>query len=227
MSSLSVPFSLFRLQTSANLFLPQLLRYHLATNHLSHALRFASNYRHLVYFAHSLEILLHSVLEDTVDLAKESNPKDGGELSLAIEFLDHFPQALDVVVACARKTELERWTALFDVVGKPRDLFERCLSLGRLRTAASYLLILQSLEELDDTQVSRAASAFTQRLELMSPQDTMRLLKLALAAKEYHLCKEVLRFLHSIDETGEALKRAIKEVGVLPDDAPPAANITP
>lgn len=47
-----------------------------------------------------------------------------GVLPLVVEFLDHFPQALDVVVGCARKTEVDRWGFLFDVVGKPRDLFE-------------------------------------------------------------------------------------------------------
>lgn len=47
-----------------------------------------------------------------------------GVLPLVVEFLDHFPQALDVVVGCARKTEVARWDFLFDVVGNPRDLFE-------------------------------------------------------------------------------------------------------
>ena len=52
-----------------------------------------------------------------------------GVLPLVVEFLDHFPQALDVVVGCARKTEVARWGFLFDVVGPPRDLFEvRCVS---------------------------------------------------------------------------------------------------
>ena len=30
------------------------------------------------------------------------------------------------------------------------------------------------------------------------------------------LCKEVLRFLHSIDETGAALQQAVTDVGILP-----------
>lgn len=50
--------------------------------------------------------------------------KGVGVLPLVVEFLDHFPQALDVVVGCARKTEVARWDFLFDVVGNPRDLFE-------------------------------------------------------------------------------------------------------
>jgi hypothetical protein len=38
--------------------------------------------------------------------------------------LDQFPHALDVIVSCARKTEVALWDHLFSVVGKPKDLFE-------------------------------------------------------------------------------------------------------
>jgi hypothetical protein len=147
----NLPFALFKIQTGTHLFLPPFLRYHLAAKHLSHALAFASNYADLVYFAHSLEILLHSVLEDEVDTGLDTLP-------LVIEFLDHFPESLDVVVSCARKTEVERWGTLFDVVGKPRELFERCLEQGSIRTAASYLLVLHTLEELDDAKVRSPSS---------------------------------------------------------------------
>ena len=145
-STRSLPFTLFKLQTGSHLFLPQFLRYHLSSRHLQSALTFATNYSSIAYFAHSLEILLHSVLEDEVESGVNILP-------LVIEFLDHFPESLDVVVGCARKTEVERWALLFEVVGKPRDLFERCLDKRLLRTAAGYLLVLQNLEELDDVKV--------------------------------------------------------------------------
>lgn len=45
-------------------------------------------------------------------------------LPLVIKFLDQFPHALDVIVSCARKTEVALWDHLFSVVGKPKDLFE-------------------------------------------------------------------------------------------------------
>ena len=189
-STRSLPFTLFKLQTGTHLFLPQFLRYHLSCHDLTSALIFASNYASIVYFAHSLEILLHSVLEDEVETGSDILP-------LVIEFLDHFPESLDVVVSCARKTEIERWNMLFDAAGKPRDLFERCLQDGSLRTAAGYLLVLQNLEELDDVK------------------DTERLLRLALKAGEFRLCKEVLRFLRSVDETGVALRKAIEDLGLL------------
>lgn len=151
----SLPFTLFKIQTGTHLFLPQFLRYHLSQKHLASALTLASNYSSLVYFAHALEILLHDVLEDEVD-----NPPSPGNrnkvkrmLPLVIEFLDHFDQSLDVVVGCARKTEIDRWERLFEVVGDPRGLFELCLDREKWRTAASYLLVLHNLEEGDGVKV--------------------------------------------------------------------------
>lgn len=144
-SLLSLPFALFKIQTGTHLFLPQFLRYHLSQNHLHSALVLASHFSHLVYFAHALEILLHDVLD--------ADPDDT-LLPLVVEFLDHFDDSLDVVVQCARKTEIERWDQLFAVVGQPRELYERCLSAGKLRTAASYLLVLHNLEAGDDAKVS-------------------------------------------------------------------------
>ncbi|BEJ15800.1 hypothetical protein CspHIS471_0504050 [Cutaneotrichosporon sp. HIS471] len=204
-STRTLPFALFKLQTNTYLFLPQFLRYHLDAKRLSAALAFAANYQDLVYFGHSLEKLLHAVLEDTVDeigvdsssAVSVASSRSGRTLALVASFLDHFPESLDVVVGCARKTEFEHWPILFDVVGKPRDLYERCLRAGALRTAASYLLVMHYLEEADDTP------------------ETVRLLRLAMAAKEAQLCKELLRFLHSIDDSGAALRAAIDEVGIL------------
>jgi hypothetical protein len=149
----SLPFTLFKIQTGTHLFLPQFLRYHLSQKHLASALTLASNYSSLVYFAHALEILLHDVLEDEVD---NPPPKVKRILPVVIEFLDHFDESLEVVVGCARKTEIDRWERLFEVVGEPRGLFECCLDEGKLRTAASYLLVLHNLEEGDGVKVSRS-----------------------------------------------------------------------
>lgn len=162
-STRSLPFNLFKIQTGTHLFLPQFMRYHLSTPtgsaSLQRALIFAANYSTIVYFAHSLEILLHSVLEDDIDNAGANTEsvtgiEEGKRLRDIIEFLDHFHEALDVVVGCARKTEVDRWERLFAVVGSPRELFERCLALKKWRTAASYLIVLQNLEQLDDAKVS-------------------------------------------------------------------------
>lgn len=90
---------------------------------------FAAYYQHLVYFAHALEILLHTVVESEAALEVDSDADDveaseDGVLPTVVEFLDHFDAALDVVVGCARKTEMTRWRRLFSIVGNPKTLFE-------------------------------------------------------------------------------------------------------
>lgn len=69
------------------------------------------------------------------------------------------------------------------------------MSSGRLKTAGSYLLVLHNLEQLDENN-----------------HDAIRLLKVAVEQKEWHLCRQLLRFLHSIDETGTALRDALSQV---------------
>lgn len=103
-----------------------------------------------------------------------STTNDAAILPRVVEFLDHFEEALQVVVGCARKTEMARWEHLFEVVGKPRDLFEvsarsalvrlsllmwsalqKCIASGFLKVAASYLLVLHNLDSLEQSsQVS-------------------------------------------------------------------------
>lgn len=76
-----------------------------------------------------------------------------------------------------------------------------CLASGRLKTAGSYLLVLHNLEQLDGNN-----------------GDVVRLLRSAIDAKDWQLCRELLRFLHSIDDTGKALGRALTETGLLDED---------
>lgn len=165
---------------------------------MQEAVLFASHYESLVYFAHALEILLHGVLEDEADEAESrpltpklpqgrlkmesgagsdiasGNPSTynfteaEGVLPLVVDFLDHFPDALQVVVGCARKTEVRRWSFLFDIVGPPRGLFEKSLERGLLKIAASYLLVLHNLDPLEQ-----------------SSKDTIRLFKAAMVAQDW------------------------------------------
>jgi hypothetical protein len=103
--------------------------YHLSARQIKEAIQFASNYKNLVFFAHALEILLHTVVESESTVSS-SGRGEGTSVSpdvilpTVVEFLDHFDVSLDVVVGCARKTELTRWRRLFDVVGNPKALFE-------------------------------------------------------------------------------------------------------
>jgi hypothetical protein len=58
-------------------------------------------------------------------------------LPIVIQFLDQFPHALDVIVGCARKTEVALWEHLFSIVGNPQDLFEvnpvKCMHMVVMR----------------------------------------------------------------------------------------------
>ncbi|KAH8100482.1 RIC1-domain-containing protein [Cristinia sonorae] len=209
---MSLSFVMFRHITSTHLFIHHILRFHLENDQCKEAVRFASHYQHLVFFSHSLEILLHSVVEDDAS-ASHKEPNGAiladdlqGILATTVEFLDHFDASLDIVVGCARKIEMNRWPRLFDVVGSPQSLFETCLSSGRLKTAASYLLVLHNLEQLEDGH-----------------GDVVRLLREAIEVKDWQLCRELLRFLHSIDETGAALRDALRETNLLglPDNVRP------
>ncbi|CBQ71761.1 conserved hypothetical protein [Sporisorium reilianum SRZ2] len=121
-------------------------------------------------------------------------------LPLVVEFLDHFPEALEVVVGCARKTEVARWAYLFDVVGAPRVLFQKCIEADQLRTAGMYLLVLHNLEPLE-----------------VSIAHTIQLLKLAAQKEDRSTCHDLLRFLASIDPAGGALRLAVDEAGILSD----------
>ncbi|GAA6048193.1 hypothetical protein JCM3770_003704 [Rhodotorula araucariae] len=190
----SLDFAIFRIITTTHLFLHHILRYHLDRAQPREAVLFASHYAPLVYFPHALEILLHDVLEDSADSNAPS-----GVLERVVEFLDHFDECLQVVVNCARKTEVTRWELLFSVVGNPRELFEKCIAAGFLKVAASYLLVLHNLEPIEQ-----------------SSKDTVRLLQVAMDAGEWTLCRELLRFLYSLDRTGQILRKTLSESSALP-----------
>lgn len=137
----------------SHLFLHHILRYHLESRQVKGAVTFASHYQQLVFFAHALEILLHTVVESEADVpalnghdhdsidffaVEDADPSRGSLLPSAsvlptvIQFLDHFDVALDVVVGCARKTEMTRWPRLFSIVGNPKRLLEvRLMTLLR------------------------------------------------------------------------------------------------
>ena len=80
-----------------------MLRVYLEKQQVEQAVRLASNYKNLVFFAHVLEVSLHTVLE-------MDEPDEGSEgasdhvLESTVEFLDYFDQSLEVVVGCADGT---------------------------------------------------------------------------------------------------------------------------
>ncbi|KAJ3163284.1 hypothetical protein HDU88_006382 [Geranomyces variabilis] len=143
------------------------------------AVALVQTFSHLPYFDHALEVLLHKVLEAEAD--EDDNRNDDTLLSRVIFFLQHFPSYPDVIVQCARKTEAALWKFFFSKVGDPKELFQRSLDNGALRTATSYLIIIQSLESLET-----------------SAQLAIDLLQRAQELKDFETCKEVTRFLTSI-----------------------------
>ncbi|KAM3172254.1 hypothetical protein ACTXT7_014931 [Hymenolepis weldensis] len=139
---IQMPFYCTNFKT--NLFLPHLLKDLLRKNLSDVAFELASAYRHLPYFQHILELLLHEVLEEE---ATSKFPIPDPLLPQVTAFIEQFPHFLDVVVQCTRKTEVTWWRHLFCSLGRrPKDLFDHALSLEQLDTAASCLVILQNSE---------------------------------------------------------------------------------
>jgi hypothetical protein len=170
------------------------LRFHLSRFDSSAALHLAHQYKNLEYFPHSLEILLHNVLDEEVD----TNPSpETALLPGVLSFLSSFPQYLDIVVQCTRKTEVRSWRTLFTYLPPPQELFEESLQRGSLKTAGGYLLILHTFEELSS-----------------SSEQLVRLLSRAKDEGDWELCKELARFLTALDESGATLMEALEMVNL-------------
>ncbi|CAH2013065.1 unnamed protein product [Acanthoscelides obtectus] len=176
-SPFSLPFCV--LQRTSQVYLHQILRQLIRRNLGYHAWEIARSCMGLPYFPHSLELLLHEVLEEE---ATSKEPIPDAQLPSVIEFIMEFPVYLQTVVQCARKTEIALWPYLFSVAGKPKDLFQECMAKGQLDTAASYLIILQNLET---SSVSRQYATI--------------LLNTALEKSMWELAKDLVRFLRAID----------------------------
>jgi len=214
----SLHFHLYEPIPKAQPILPCLLRNLLMMQKEQEALALAKASQLRPYFAHSLEWLLFTVLDADFTLRSEnrkarrraqearrlSGPGDNGDggngqhpksqngaaplsarereegvlLGRTATLLRQFPQFLDIVVSVARKTDGSRWPALFEAVGGPSDLFEACFERQQYRSAACYILVI---EKLDGAGIGQ--------------QHTVRLLDVTLAAGEYDLAGELVRFL--------------------------------
>ncbi|KAG9234112.1 RIC1-domain-containing protein [Amylocarpus encephaloides] len=189
-----VNFAFFRFTIRTHLFIPQVLRFHLSRFDSPAALHLAHQYRQLEYFAHSLEILLHNVLDEEVD---NPPPPETALLPGVLSFLSSFPQYLDIVVQCTRKTEVRSWRTLFTYLPPPQELFEESLQRGSLKTAGGYLLVLHTFAELSS-----------------SSEQLVRLLSRAKDEGDWELCKELARFLTALDESGTTLMEALEMVNL-------------
>ncbi|KAF3764772.1 RIC1-domain-containing protein [Cryphonectria parasitica EP155] len=187
-----VNFSFFRFSIRTTLFLPEILRHHLIANKSLAALHLAQQFQHLEYFAHALEVLLHHVLDEEVDMSPPPSP-ESAILPRVLSLLSSFKEYLDIVVQCTRKTEVRSWRTLFDYLPPPQELFEESLQRGSLKTAGGYLLILHTFDEL-----------------ATASEQSVRLLTRAMREEDWELCKELARFLAALDETGDTLREALR-----------------
>jgi len=178
-----LPFN--TLERVSQVYLHQLLRQLIRRNLGHHAWDIARSCIELPYFQHSLELLLHSVLEEE---ATSKAPIPDALLPSIVDFIRSFPVYRETVVRCTRKTEVALWPYLFAAVGSAKELFNECLEKGELNTAASYLIILQSLEPA-----------------LAAKQHATLLFDAALDHGAWDLSKDLVRFLRAIDpdECGE------------------------
>ena len=190
-----VNFSFYRQTPRTQLFLPQVLQHHIAEYNSPAALHLANSYQHLPYFAHALEVLLHTILDLEVD--DPPSPPETALLPTTVSFLSSFPAYLDIIVNCTRKTELRSWRTLFSHLPPVMELFEQSLDQGKLKTASGYLLVLHTFEQ-DSFQVHEFA----------------RILRLAAAEQDWELCKELARFLVGIDPSGQTMAAALREAGL-------------
>lgn len=154
-----------------------------------------------MYFPHALEILLHEVLDEEVDTQP---PPEQALLPSVLSFLSSFPQYLDIVVQCTRKTEVRSWRTLFSNLPPPEEMFEESLQKGNLKTAGGYLLVLHTFDELRSTG-----------------DQVVRLLQRAKDEQDWELCKELARFLMALDESGTTLRSTLELVELKTPSAQP------
>ncbi|ORY51003.1 hypothetical protein BCR33DRAFT_762542 [Rhizoclosmatium globosum] len=162
----------------SQLLLDSILQHYLSQGSQDVAFQFISNFEGYRYFSHSLEMLLHKVIE------KEAGSKfviDGGILPVVVTFLKQFGNFLDIVANCARKSDISLWEHLFHVVGQPQALLQECLDMKYLATATSYLIILQTLDQ-NSVSVAYAKALLQKSLDL----------------SDWKTAKELLRFYKSL-----------------------------
>ncbi|GAM24943.1 hypothetical protein SAMD00019534_081180, partial [Acytostelium subglobosum LB1] len=120
-------------------FLHSILKHLLERGGAEKAWSLSSKFYTIPHFTHSLELLLHETIS-------ENDIKRSTKLEYVVNFLQRFPQFPEVSMRCARKIDASLWKHLFNYIGDPVALYQKCLAGGKIEIAASYLKILQVLE---------------------------------------------------------------------------------
>jgi hypothetical protein len=197
----------FELQTKTHPFLHSILRRMIEKEiDITGVMAMARKYSNVPHYSHSLELLLHEVLEDEYQVvgrslkqAKSSNglfspppvsadapplPIGAGlTLRRVVELLKKLggPLYAPLVVACARKTDPALWPLLFHPsfgADTPQTLFDVCIQNGDIRAAASYLRVLQLHD--GDSAARRAG---------------VTVVELCLSSGDWTLLRDLFRFL--------------------------------
>lgn len=174
-------FILYAVSPKSLLFLPEVFEYLLKHFDLNSAHEFAMRFKHLGYFNHALEILLHNIWEREAE--KDLLIRSDALLPSTITFIRKYDDYVDIIVNCARKTELSMWRYLFSIIGSPRELFHECLERNKLDTAAAFLIVLHNIEP-----------------ETTNGIDSMILLEKLLQNEDFETCKDLVRFIYSGSE---------------------------
>ncbi|KAJ1341122.1 hypothetical protein BSLG_004293 [Batrachochytrium salamandrivorans] len=174
----TLDISQFSTDTKSHLFLHFIIRHLLSLGLEQRAITFCSNYQTLEYFSHALEVLLHTVLEDETESTKilDSNgvtyQKDthiiDSRLAQTVKFIKRFPKSLEIIVNCARKSEMAIWEYFFSVAGDPIAMFqlavqllEKSFDLQDYETGSELVRFLKSIEAktiISGQQISRSPS---------------------------------------------------------------------
>ncbi|KAJ8935417.1 hypothetical protein NQ314_012836, partial [Rhamnusium bicolor] len=186
-SPFSLPFSV--LQRTSQVYLHQILRQLIRRNLGYHAWEIARSCMSLPYFPHSLELLLHEVLEEE---ATSKEPIPDAQLPSVIEFIMEFPVYLQTVVQCARKTEIALWPYLFFSSWKTKRFISRVYGKRAIRYSSflSYYFAELVIEFAYDGNLETSS---------VSRQYATLLLNTALDQSKWELAKDLVRFLRAID----------------------------
>ena len=143
-------FPRFVIQTRSHPFLHCILQSLLEKERELEAFQVALRYSSIPHFTHSLELLLHDTLEDEeFGRTNRRGVSNTSALRQALAFLRRFAQFAEVVVRCARKTDVRLWPKLFSFAGQPRDLFHECMDRHQYHVASLYLRVLLNIDGLE------------------------------------------------------------------------------